>query len=1257
MRKCFLLLFFAISSIVSAKTYYIATWGSDLNPGTLDQPWATWQRGVTMAYPGDTVYIRGGVYKPTSHIGSSSAMMLIRPLLGIGRSGTIENPICYFAYTPDYEAGNFPILDGSLLNPVNKFNVGINAENAEYIHFKGLTVRWVRQQVLNDQAFGFDAVPTANMKFENCTAHNIGGRGFYFESGAWNSWDGANAPFSTDTTYFINCDAYNLCDSLSDNPGNAADGWKCGNYFRGVLYFTGCRAWNYSDDGIDPSGAGKRILSNCWVMSTTKYLKWGIEGNGVKTSGFGSNEVAYVDPNVHYVEIKNCIAADCYGNGFYNNLEAEAQNNALYLNNTAYKNYAGFSDVFFNTPRTSEYYNNIAIYSTSADQGYDPLYEVAIYRPSIYPHSNNNWVATNLEDGWPGWSYNPAVIVTDADFQSNNMSQLTSARKADGSLPDIDFLKLVVGSDLIDAGINVGLPFIGKAPDMGAFESLFSDPNFEPVTNITVTGAGGAKAISTDNGTLQLSAEVLPSDATNKTITWSITSGADKARINSTGLVTAVDNGTVVAKAAANDGSGVYGTLTITITNQVISVTGIAVTGAGNVTTITTDNGTVQLSASVLPSNATNKTVTWSISSGADKASISTTGLVTALDNGTIIARATSNDGSGIYGTLTITITNQVIPVTSITVAGAGGANTISTDNGTLQLSAGVLPSNATNKTVTWSISSGTDKASISSTGLVTALDNGTVTARATANDGTGKYGTLTLTISNQVILVSGITVTGAGGTSLITIIGGTLQLTANVLPSNATNKTVTWSILSGADKASINASGLVTALGNGTTVARAMVNDGSGVYGTLTITISDQVIPVTSITVTGSGGATAIGTNNSTLQLNTSVLPSNATNKTVTWSISTGTDKASVSSTGLVAALDNGTATIKATANDGSGVSGSLTITISNQVSAVNTPPVAVVNFLASSYSGFVYDLNASGSYDANKDNLTYSWQVPSNISVSSTAGQHIKYLAPVVTNSQTYEFTLNVTDGKATTSKLIAVKVLPYKPELQVADISDIEASSYQSPYYSYNVIDGNIGTMWSANGDNQWLIVTLKMPFSVQHVKMAFQQGQNRESYFDILGSVDKITWDPILNKSASCGFSGDIQVFDFPASKTGKEFKYIKIVGHGNAADTWNYISELKIFGYTNRSSWAYESLPVKIYPNPACENVNVRIDESSLMPDYIQIISMSGSLLMRTKISPEEREFSYPVHLKNGIYILQLLSGKLTIFTQKLVINK
>ncbi len=95
--------------------------------------------------------------------------------------------------------------------------------------------------------------------------------------------------------------------------------------------------------------------------------------------------------------------------------------------------------------------------------------------------------------------------------------------------------------------------------------------------------------------------------------------------------------------------------------------------------------------------------------------------------------------------------------------------------------------------------------------------------------------------ISNQVIRVTGVTVTATGGNATINANGGTLQLIANVLPANATDKSVTWSVINGTGQATISSSGLMTAVANGTVTARATAKDGSGIFGSLVITISNQ--------------------------------------------------------------------------------------------------------------------------------------------------------------------------------------------------------------------------------------------------------------------------------------------------------------------------------------------------------------------------------------------------------------------------------
>ena len=329
----------------------------------------------------------------------------------------------------------------------------------------------------------------------------------------------------------------------------------------------------------------------------------------------------------------------------------------------------------------------------------------------------------------------------------------------------------------------------------------------------------------------------------------------------------------------------------------------------------------------------------------------------------------------------------------------------------------------------------------------------------------------------------------------------------------------------------------------------------------------------------------------------------------------------------------------------------------VTNRVAIVNAPPVVVVTSPKASYSGFVSEISAAGSYDTNKDNLTFSWTAQSTVPISSRSGSTIEFLAPIVSEPTMVQFTVKVSDGKATQTKVIPVEILPYKPELEVAEVVNVEASSYHSPNYPHNVVDGNIGTMWAANGTGEYLIIELKEPFSVQHVKLAFQPGQKKESYFDLSGSNDMEKWEPILIKSVSCDFSGDLQVFDFPRAKAEREYRYIKLTGQGNLSDKWNYISELRIYGYRHRNPESYENLAVKVYPNPASEVVNIRIDEPSLSIDFIRIVHLSGrTVYINNRLGEGTRLFNIPINLANGIYLIQMGKNDVTLFNQKFIVK-
>ncbi len=201
----------------------------------------------------------------------------------------------------------------------------------------------------------------------------------------------------------------------------------------------------------------------------------------------------------------------------------------------------------------------------------------------------------------------------------------------------------------------------------GTDKVLVESISITPVGDLTITKA---------KGTLQLSAEVLPAKATNKAVKWSIDKGEGLATISEAGLVTAKANGEVTVMATAKDGSNVSATKKITISGQggdnsekvlvkSIKITcditsGGAVTVTGSAITITEDMGSVQLFAEVKPDDATDKTVTWSITSGGAIAIVSDDGFVQATSNGAITVRATANDGSGVYADQKIIITGQL---------------------------------------------------------------------------------------------------------------------------------------------------------------------------------------------------------------------------------------------------------------------------------------------------------------------------------------------------------------------------------------------------------------------------------------------------------------------------------------------------------------------------------------------------------------------------------------------------------------------
>ena len=194
---------------------------------------------------------------------------------------------------------------------------------------------------------------------------------------------------------------------------------------------------------------------------------------------------------------------------------------------------------------------------------------------------------------------------------------------------------------------------------------------------------------------------------------------------------------------------------TYTIVPPTVSVTGVALND--HALNLTLGETTAALTATVTPSNATNKAVTWG-SSNAGVATVNN-GVVTPVAMGTAIITVTTTDSSK---TDTCTVTVNTIPVTSITVLGANSATSL--ENGSaLQMNASVLPANATDSNIVWSVVSETGTATISSNGMLTATGVGVVTVTAT-NAASGVTGTENITITTAPVASGGNSGSGGGG-------------------------------------------------------------------------------------------------------------------------------------------------------------------------------------------------------------------------------------------------------------------------------------------------------------------------------------------------------------------------------------------------------------------------------------------------------------------------------------------------------------
>ncbi len=493
-----ILTFFVIPAEIYANTYYASPTGT--GTGTFASP-CSFTAGIGhLNNPGDTLYLRGGVYLLTAKI-------------SINKTGTAYSRIAIMAYP-----GETPILDFSG-EPYGSTYPGISLNlSSSYMHIRGLIIRYAGDNGMINNG--------SNHIIENCEFYGNCDTGLQMKDGGGN--------------LILNCDSHDNFDyesggTLAANFGGNADGFADKQFTNNTPNtYEGCRSWNNADDGWDFfERVGNNYIKHCicykngpafynmtnhpryltdkaWfdqfpklvtdanggmeTVTLANYLNFG-NGNGFKLGG---------NFTFHNVTLTNCLSVG-------NRVRGYDQNNnygVMTLNNeSSYEN--GYNYGFGNNTGGTLIIKNCVSLNSTNSNAFTTLHVT---------NQNNSWNT-------------PGITCNSADFTTLDTSLVISARNADGSY-STTFMNLVAGSDLIDAGIFASIPYAGNAPDLGYFETgiidkypptLTATPNLtqavllgDSIVDIVFTWGGGATGIDTAHLPAGVTAII---DTINKTLT------------------------------------------------------------------------------------------------------------------------------------------------------------------------------------------------------------------------------------------------------------------------------------------------------------------------------------------------------------------------------------------------------------------------------------------------------------------------------------------------------------------------------------------------------------------------------------------------------------------------------------------------------------------------------------------------------------------------------------------------------------------
>lgn len=417
----------------------------------------------------------------------------------------------------------------------------------------------------------------------------------------------------------------------------------------------------------------------------------------------------------------------------------------------------------------------------------------------------------------------------------------------------------------------------------------------------------------------------------------------------------------------ANEESGKYSFVVVTNTTIVATfVETVKVTGVKlNKNEMTLNLGQDEtLTATVEPSTADNKNVTWSIKDNSAAITVDQNGKVHAAQVGTGTVVVTTEDGGK---TAECVVTVNPIYVSKVTLNKSSVVLAVGEDD---TLTATVEPNDATLQTVTWSVEDVSPEGCVTidaETGKVTAVAVGTAKVYATANDAhLVKSEACNVEVKSSVVHVESVVLNfenielEAEDTSD--------ALVATITPENADNKNVSWSLVDVEPEDCViwnEANHTVTAVAVGSAKVVVTTEDGD-LTDECVVTVSPTLVQNVEI----ENAPTEPLEVGNEVQLNAVVTPEKATVKDVTWA-SDHTEYVTVDSTGKIKAVGVGSANISATAKDGSGEFDSVTVTVKEtKVSSIK------LNKTSTSLTvGGTETLSVAEILPANATDKTYTW------------------------------------------------------------------------------------------------------------------------------------------------------------------------------------------------------------------------------------------------------------------------------------------